>query len=195
MGDHHDGQTHLDPEESRDLIPSIITREDLNTFEQENILEAQIWAMQTRNLQSMDVFSEVFLCSLHKRMFGKIWKWAGLYRKSNKNIGVDYIKISIELKKLLDDLRYWFYNSIFSVSERAVMFHHRLVKIHLFTNGNGRHARLCADIIVAKHQGKKLTWGSNYNLVKSDIIRKSYIDALREADKGSYKALFEFAQV
>jgi len=123
MGDHHDGQTHLDPEEGRDFIPSIITREDLNTFEQENILEAQIWAMQTRNLQSMDVFSEVFLCSLHKRMFGKVWKWAGLYRKSNKNIGVDYIKISIDLKKLLDDLHYWFDNSTFSVSERAILFH------------------------------------------------------------------------
>jgi len=188
------GQTPLDEDEKHDLIPSIINRKDLDKFEQENILEARQWAMQKSVLARHDIFSEKFILELHKRMYGYVWKWAGNYRKSNKNIGVNYYQIPIELHKLLGDATFWSKNKTYSVANLAIIFHHRLVKIHLFPNGNGRHARLYADIIVAKYGGKKLTWGGNSDFAKPDEIRKRYIAALRQADRGDYQAIINFAK-
>jgi Fic-DOC domain mobile mystery protein B len=187
------GQTPLDEEEKRDLIPTILTREDLDNFEQENILEARAWVMQKSTLNKVDVFDEKFLLNLHKRMYGHVWKWAGKFRKTNKNIGVEYFQIPTELRLLLDDAKFWLENKSFSIEDIAVMFHHRLVKIHLFPNGNGRHARLCADIVIAKYNASKLSWGGNSDLTKPDEIRKRYISALREADAGNYQPLIGFA--
>jgi Fic-DOC domain mobile mystery protein B len=188
------GQTPLDEEEKRDLIPSLVTREDLDAFEQENILEARKWVMQKSVLSKLDVFSEKFLLNLHKRMYGHVWKWAGTFRKTNKNIGVDKIYLATELHTLLGDAQYWLEYQTYPISDLAVIFHHRLVKIHLFPNGNGRHARMCADVIVAKFGGEKLSWGGNSDLTKPDEIRTRYIAALREADGGNYEPLLAFAR-
>lgn len=188
------GQTPLDEEEKLELIPSIITREDLDNFEQENILEARKWLMNKTTLSKQDIFSEEFLTNLHKRMFNHVWKWAGKFRKTNKNIGVEYYTIPIELKKLLDDADYWIKNNAYSIQDIAIIFHHRLVKIHLFANGNGRHARFVADAIIAKYNASKLSWGGNSDLTKPDDVRKSYITALREADQGNYEPLIKFAK-
>jgi Fic-DOC domain mobile mystery protein B len=188
------GQTPLDEEEKRDLIPSLVTREDLDAFEQENILEARKWVMQKSVLSKLDIFSEKFLLNLHKRMYGHVWKWAGTFRKTNKNIGVDKIYLATELHTLLGDAQYWLEHKTYPISNLAVIFHHRLVKIHLFPNGNGRHARMVADVIVAKFGGDKLSWGGNSDLTKPDDIRTRYIAALREADGGNYEPLLEFAK-
>ena len=188
------GQTPLDESEKRDLIPGIVTREDLDAFEQENILDARKWVMQKSTLARADVFSEKFMLTLHKRMYGHVWKWAGAFRKTNKNIGVEYYQIPMELHQLLRDVNYWLKNNTYPLKDIAVIFHHRLVKIHLFANGNGRHARMCADIIIAKYGGEKLTWGGNPDFSKPDKIRKRYINALREADVGNYEPLLEFVE-
>jgi Fic-DOC domain mobile mystery protein B len=188
------GQTPLDEEEKRALIPSLITREDLNAFEQENILEARQWAMQQATLSKLDVFTEKFLLNLHKRMFGHVWKWAGTFRKTNKNIGVDRLCIITELHQLLGDALYWLEHKTYPISDLAVIFHHRLVKIHLFPNGNGRHARMCADVIVAKFNGEKLSWGGNLDLTRPDDLRTRYIATLRDADAGHYQPLLAFAR-
>lgn len=189
------GQTPLDEEEKRGLIPNLITREDLNAFEQENILEARQWVMQKTTLSKLDVWTEKFLLNLHKRMFGHVWKWAGTFRKTNKNIGVDRLCIITELHQLLGDAQYWLEHQTYPISDLAVIFHHRLVKIHLFPNGNGRHARMCADVIVAKFNGDKLSWGGNSNLTKPDDLRTRYIAALRDADVGDYQPLLAFARL
>ena len=189
-----EGQTPLDEDEKRDLIPTLITREDLDAFEQENILEARKWIMQKSVLAKQDIFTEKFILGLHKRMYGHVWKWAGTYRKTNKNIGVESYRIPTELHQLLGDARYWLEHKTYPITDLAIIFHHRLVKIHLFPNGNGRHARLCADAIVAKYGGDKLTWGGGSDLTKPDEIRKRYIAALREADRGDYKPLLAFAR-
>jgi len=188
------GQTPLDEEEKRDLIPSIVAREDLDAFEQENILEARKWLMQKSVLAKQDIFTERFLLGLHSRMYGHVWKWAGTYRKTNKNIGVERFLIPIELHQLLGDANYWLEHETYPISDLAVIFHHRLVKIHLFPNGNGRHARMCADAIAAKYGGEKLSWGGNSDITKPDDIRKRYIAALREADRGNYEPLLAFAK-
>lgn len=188
------GQTPLDEDEKRDLIPTIVTRADLDAFEQRNILEARHWLMTKSTLSRQDIFSEKFLLGLHKRMYGHVWRWAGTFRKSNKNIGVEAYLVPTELHQLLGDAQYWLEHQTYPITEMAIIFHHRLVKIHLFPNGNGRHARLCADAIIAKFGGASLTWGGQSDLTKTDEIRNRYIAALREADMGNYEPLLQFAR-
>lgn len=188
------GQTPLDEDEKQGLIPNLITRSDLDNWEQENILEARKWLVNHSILTKYEIFREPFILDLHKRMFKQVWKWAGTFRKSNKNIGVEYFQIPQELRILLNDSRYWLENKTYSITDLAIIFHHRLVKIHLFANGNGRHSRLMADSIIIKYKGDALSWGSNSDLTKPDEIRERYINALRKADKGDYKPILEFAR-
>ena len=187
------GQTPIDEEEKQGLIPILFTREQLNAFEQDNIEEARRWAMRKTTLRRSDVLTESFLLRLHKRMYQHVWTWAGTLRTSNKNIGVPFYQVPIELRSLLDDARYWLEHSTYTHTELAVIFHHRLVKIHLFPNGNGRHARLCADIMIAQYGASPLTWGGTVDLGEESTIRKRYISALRKADEGDYEALLAFA--
>jgi len=193
--DYIEGQTPLTPEEKLGMIPSIVTRADLDAFEQENIIEARKWVMQSSTLSRIDVFTKKFLLNLHKRMYGHVWKWAGEFRKSNKNIGAEFYKIPAELHQLLQDADFWMVNKTYPISDLAIIFHHRLVKIHLFPNGNGRHARFCADVIIAKFGTEKLSWGGNSSLTKPDDMRKKYIAALREADSENYEPLLAFARM
>lgn len=189
------GQTRIDADELLHLIPDIIpTRENINRFEQENILAAREWAMRRRVLTRAEIFSEAFLLKLHRRMYGDVWKWAGKLRTGNTNLGVDYFLIGAELRQLLEDARYWLAHQTYETGDLAVIFHHRLVKIHLFKNGNGRHARMCADMIAAKYKQRPLSWGGNFDLTEPDALRKRYILALQDADRGDYRALLRFAK-
>jgi len=186
------GQTPIDEDEKQDLKISAITMDDLNNAEELNIIEGMKWAFKKRNFQNSNIFSEKFLKRLHKEMFGHIWKWAGEYRKSNKNVGVDKTRVQQDLLLLFDDVKYWIENNQYSINELAVVFHHRLVKIHLFPNGNGRHARLCADLIIMKFGGDKLKW-SSLDLRSENNVREVYIKALKKADFTDYGDLFKFA--
>lgn len=189
-----DGQTPLNEDEKQGLIPSLITRADLDKWEQENILEARKWLLHNSIPSKYDIFRKSFILNLHQRMFNHVWKWAGNFRKSNKNIGVEYYQIPLELRQLLDDTKFWLDNNTYNSTDMAIIFHHRLVKIHLFANGNGRHARLIADAIIAKYNNQQLSWGSDSDLTKPDEIRKRYISALREADIGNYEPILNFAR-
>jgi Fic-DOC domain mobile mystery protein B len=190
--DYPQDATPLDPNETEGLLLThITTRAELDRWEQDNINEALAWAAQRK---PKDILNELFIKQLHKRMFGNVWKWAGSFRQSEKNIGVPWYRISVELKKLCDDVRYWIEKKTFPEDEIAVRFHHRLVSIHLFANGNGRHARLMADILLENVLNRPVfTWG-NVNLVKSGDDRKKYIESLFAADRGDYKPLLEFAR-
>ena len=127
-------------------------------------------------------------------MFGNVWKWAGKYRTSEKNIGVICYHISTEVKKLCDDVSTWVEFKSYSKDEIAARLHHRLVKVHPFANGNGRHARLVSDLLLEKALGKPVfSWGS-VNLVKASETRSQYIASLREADKGDYANLLAFVR-
>lgn len=189
-----EGQTPLD-EEERDglLIPSIATRGELDEFEQQNIEQAIQWTI-SRSLNVDTVFTESFIRLLHKKMFSNVWKWAGGFRKTNKNIGIDKYQIPTELKYLIDDARYWYNKKTFSPDELAIRFKHRLVSIHCFPNGNGRHSRLMADIIIEKIYGQPLfSWGASKPYHESDM-RSTYLRALKNADKGDFDSLIQFAR-
>lgn len=189
-----DGQTPLDEEEKEGLlIPTVATREELDEFEQQNIEQAIQWVLM-RSFKLDVIFAEAFVRKVHKRMYADLWAWAGDFRKTNKNLGVDRWQISTELKILLDDAKYWIKNKTYSPDEIAIKFKHRLVSIHCFPNGNGRHSRLMADIIIEKLFRKTaFSWGAN-NLSQQSDTRAAYIAAIKIADKGDLAPLLAFAR-
>jgi Fic-DOC domain mobile mystery protein B len=189
-----EGQSPLTAEEEEELkIKTISTKEELDEFEQYNIETAMEWLIG-RSFSLDDILSEKFIKDLHYQMFGQVWFWAGKFRRTNKNIGVDKTLIAVELKKLFADCFYWVNNQTFNEEEIAIRWKHRLVSIHPFPNGNGRHARLAADIMMEKVFKKPVfTWGG-MGLNKPGLIRASYIKAIREADQGNYEPLLRFAQ-
>ena len=189
-----DGQTPIDEDEKEGLIiKTISTRSELDEFEQYNIEKAVQWTLKNK-FKPERILTEKFMHDLHKRMYNEVWKWAGQFRKTNKNIGVDKFQISIELRNLLDDCKYWIKNKTFDEDEISIRFKHRLVQIHLFPNGNGRHSRLCADVLITHIFNKPIfTWG-NTNLVKPVLARKKYMEAIYCADKGDIKLIITFAR-
>ena len=191
---YNDGQTPLDEDEKEGLlIKSIATRGELDEFEQQNIEDAIQWSL-TRKFKSEQILSETFILALHKRMYKNVWRWAGEYRKTNKNIGVDKLEIPVALRSLIDDASYWLENNVYEPDEFALRFKHRLVSIHCFPNGNGRHSRIIADIIIEKiYQLPVFSWGSK-SLADENDSRKNYLIAIRKADKGDLELLLKFAR-
>jgi len=185
-----DASTPLTEEEREQLIPSYITlRSELNEAEQANILEAEEWAFARKR----DVLDERFLTNLHKRMFGRVWRWAGKLRRSARNIGVDAYRIPNNLRQLLDDCCYWVENGTYEPDEIATRFHHRLVFIHPFPNGNGRHARLATDLLLTALGRPRFSWG-RVNLVDASQTRQAYVAALRAADNHDVGPLLAFVR-
>ena len=185
-----DEGTELTEEEREGLIPSYITlRSELNEAEQANILEAEEWAF----VRKRDLLEEKFLNNLHRRMYGNVWRWAGRYRTSGKNIGIDAYRIPTELRQLLDDCRYWIENGTYEPDEIAVRFHHRIVSIHCYPNGNGRHARLATDLLLKSMGQERSSWGGK-NLVDVGETRERYIAALQAADEHDIGPLLEFVR-
>lgn len=185
-----EGATPLTPEEREGLIPAQVTlRRELNELEQENILEASLWVTR----RSRDPVSETFARNLHRRMFGQVWRWAGSNRASNKNIGCDWWEINLQLRGVLEDARTWIEFSSYPADEIAVRFHHRLVAIHPFANGNGRWSRLMGDTLARRLGKPAFSWG-NSSLLDDDATRRAYIDALRVADMHDIGPLLSFAR-
>ena len=188
-----EGQTPIDEDEKEGLlIKSITTRGELDEFEQLNIEKAIQWTLG-KKWKPDYILSEEFVKELHRRMFNDVWSWAGKYRKTNKNIGVDKYEIGISLRQLIDDCVYWLKNNTYPDEEIAIRFKHRVVKIHCFPNGNGRHSRLIADIIMQQIFGKPVFNWNKANLNKKGEARTNYLMAIRAADLGDIKPLIVFA--
>lgn len=183
-----DNSTPLTEEEKQQLKAKwVTTRSELNELETKGIADAEIWLLKNKK----DILSETFIKALHKKMFGDIWKWAGNFRTTDRNIGVAPYEIQPKLRILLDDIRFWIANRTYSEKEIAIRFHHRLVQIHPFPNGNGRISRIMADLIMRNFGLNDLDWGSG-NLTEISELRTKYISALQEADNGDYTKLINF---
>jgi Fic-DOC domain mobile mystery protein B len=189
-----EGQTPIDEDEKHGLrISSITTREELDEFEQLNIEKAVEWTM-SRKFNQDYIFTEQFVKELHLKMYEDVWKWAGKFRITNKNIGVDWQLISVSLKQLLDDCEFWIEHNTFNEDEIAVRFSYRIVSIHCFPNGNGRHSRLIADVIISHIFSMPVfSWGSS-DLERRGDARKQYIEAIHAADQGNILPLLKFAR-
>lgn len=189
------GATPLDLDEATGLLPvHITTQADLNAWEEANIVQADTWALRQKK---RDLLDETFVRELHRKMFNKTWRWAGTFRVSNKNIGVDWTQVSVRLHNLLENTRYQMEHQVYATDELALRFHHQLVWIHAFPNGNGRHARVMADALITRLSGQRFSWGStaqSQNMVIMSDIRTRYLHALRSADAGSIHELLAFAR-
>ena len=189
-----DNATPLSEEEKLALIPSLTTRAELNQVERLNIQAARVWAMRTHSLRRTDLLTDGFARELHRRMFNKVWQWAGRYRTTEKNLGWEVHRLTEGVHHALADAQAWLDHATYPLPEVAVRLHHRLVAIHPWPNGNGRHARLMADVVVAARGGKPLTWGAGGDLIAMDEVRRRYLEAIRAADRGEIGPLLEFAR-
>ena len=184
------GGTPLEPEEREGLLLTwVITRDDLNAAEAENIVAGAAWARRHRG----DILTDGFIRELHRRMLGDVWVWAGRYRQTARNFGVEWYQIGVETHALLDDIRYWCEKQTYALNEIAVRLHHRLVLIHPFPNGNGRHSRLMADTLAVRLGLSPFSWGRS-DLTNAGEVRDRYISALHYADRCDLGPLLEFAQ-
>lgn len=182
--------TPLEPAEREGLVPTYIaTRAQLNAAEQENINEADRWAFGRRR----DVLNVAFLMSLHRRMLRKVWRWAGQFRTTERNIGLPPNQVEVALHQLVGDARYWVEHGTYPPDELALRFHHRLVAIHPFPNGNGRHGRMAADLLIVQLGGARFSWG-DANLAEPAATRRAYVQALKAADEHDISPLVSFAR-
>lgn len=185
------GSTLLDAEEKEGLkFKHVTTRAELNHLEQANIQEGMRWLERQK---SPDIMNEAFVRELHRKLFAKVWRWAGQFRNTGKNIGIDPRYISVQLRQLLDNANYWVEHETYPPLEIAARLHHKLVYIHLFPNGNGRHSRIVADAVLTKMLARApIDWSGGYDLQFMSERRRTYIDALRAADQGNMEPLLAF---
>ncbi len=184
-----EGATPLTYDEIFNLIPNhITTQSELDEFEQFNILKAEQWAF---NIRRKKVLTLEFAKKLHYKMFDCTWKWAGNFRQRQTNIGCSSNEIPIRLKMLFDDIELQIAINSYPIREIGVRFHHRLVYIHPFPNGNGRFSRMFADLLMYLNDESRFRWGRG-DLIRESDMRKRYLEALREADKGNYEKLISF---
>jgi Fic-DOC domain mobile mystery protein B len=191
-----DGNTPIRPDEAEQLVPSISTIGELNEYEALNILQARKWAFDSRTMRSTDPLEEPYVRDLHHRMFDNVWKWAGNYRQTERNVGCDPNEIVQRIPQLLANTRYWLENKTFSTDEALLRFHHQLTRIHPFANGNGRHARMIADVVAVNYGRTEFSWGAGKDLVAQGDARTRYLAALRtlDANENDVKSLLEFAR-
>jgi Fic-DOC domain mobile mystery protein B len=186
------GATPLDGEELEGLLPThLVNRNQLNEWEQQNIEAALLWLSRQRRPRPLE---ESWLRRLHREMFGQSWRWAGQYRSSDKSIGADWRQIRMQVPALLADIAYQVEHQVDPVDKITIRFHHRLVSIHPFPNGNGRHARLIADVLIELLGAPRFSWGGSRSLVNVSALRERYITALQQADRGDLSALLAFAR-
>lgn len=186
-----DDATPLSAEEKEGLLPTwVTTRADLNEAEQDNIDAAVAWILKRRDRA---ILTEEFIFDLHRRMFRAVWAWAGTTRRTEKNIGIDPRQIHVRLGGLLRDAQYWVDHAVYPADELAVRLHHGLVQIHPFPNGNGRHARLVADMLIEQLGGEPFSWGGG-TLRDIGALRKDYVRTLQAADRLDFAALLTFAR-
>ncbi|MCX7056525.1 MAG: mobile mystery protein B [Proteobacteria bacterium] len=183
------GATPIDPDEAAGLVPAHLTlQRELNEYEEANILAANDWLFARHR---GDPLNDAFIHLVHRRMFDRTWRWAGKSRRTDKNIGVSWVEIPMRLRQMLGDVRAQIEHHAYSPTEIAARYHHRLVAIHVFPNGNGRHARLMADLLLTELAGRRFEWGRG-SLVAASELRECYIAALQAADGGDCRPLLAF---
>jgi Fic-DOC domain mobile mystery protein B len=187
--DYPPGATPLDPDEIQGLLPDHITLQNqLNEFEEANIGQAREWAYTRRRGDPLD---REFICTVHRRMFDATWHWAGDFRRSDKNIGCTWTEVPVRLYQLTGDVRAQLEYNAYPPAEIAARYHHRLVSIHPFPNGNGRHARFMADLLLKDLTGNVFSWGQD-TLGGAGAARTAYIQALQAGDGDNYTPLLTF---
>jgi len=192
-----EGATPIDADAANDLLqPQITTQAQLNEAEKANILKGQLW---TRSGRHTEVLDEQFIKNVHKRMFGDVWKWAGKFKRTDHQNErfARREEVGVRLKQLLENTKYRLEHASPTNQNEwdqfGAEFHHQLVLVHAFANGNGRHAREITDLLLIQQGQKPFTWGSE-SLTGPSETRQLYIGSLQAADEGDYSKLVEFSR-
>jgi len=193
------GETPLTSEDLRGLkLPFVRTRAQLSAVEAPNIVSGKQWALKSTRSRVPDMLTVEYLLELHRRMFGDVWEWAGEIRSTElQNVFAASVPdIRPQLSNLYEDaVEYWLKDERMTADEFALRFHHRVVKIHPFRNGNGRHARLIADVLLSKHfSAAPFTWGGDAQLGTGDRHRQTYLEGLEAADRGDHGPLMRLCR-
>lgn len=189
--EHTPGATPISPDAKKDLIPDLHTQEELNMWEAANIANAQkLWR---RRSQRQFILNIKTLLRLHKSMFDVTWRWAGKFRSTELTLGIDWRQVQVATHDLCANVEWQIENEVYPADELAIRFHHRLVFIHPFQNGNGRHSRLATDLLLERMKCKRFSWRST-SLIAQSRVRDEYIAALKEADNGHFELLLQFAR-
>ncbi len=186
--------TPLDHDEAEGLLPThITTQAELNAWEQLNIARADEWAISRRRRSASTILTPRFAEQLHCRMFDETWAWSGHYRRTDKNMGVPASQVRVALRERLADAMQWRVDQAYSLDDTAARLHYQLVIVHPWPNGNGRWARLMADALLHADDQPRFSWGSG-DLVAASNARRTYLDALRAADRGDFTPLLAFVR-
>ena len=185
-----DGSTPLDHDQVIGIrFSHLTTMGELDEIEDLNIQKGMEWLNRQKG---DDYLSTEFLCKLHERLFGDVWKWAGKFRTSEVNISkYRPYDIGPQLKNFFEDIKLWIEGGSMSWDEISAEAHHRLVTIHPFPNGNGRTTRIYTEYLQKRNQQPVSSWGASL-AHDSKARRDLYIQSLRNADKGNFEALIAF---
>lgn len=191
--DNPEGATPLSPDDILGLKHKHVeTRSQLNELEAANILQCQLWASKLKNPTLEAIFDRDFITLLHRALFGEVWDWAGDFRLRELNIGVEPLNIPVDLHNFLEDAKCWIEFSHYTPLELSARIQHRLVQIHPFVNGNGRHSRIFTDIVrIFLLKEKPMKW-AKANLEDMTTERAAYISGLRKADGGDFTEFVEY---
>ncbi len=185
------GETPIDISDLK--VKGISNRAQLSVVEAENIRKVIVKYLSKRPTRKMAPFDLSWFKRLHKQMFGDVWRWAGRIRREDLNIGVRWSLIETSLQELADDLAYWERDGT-NVLERATRLHYRAVFIHPFQNGNGRWARMLANILLKRNDGSVTEWPDPELGDAASSIRGEYLTALQAADHGEIEPLMALHQ-
>lgn len=191
LGSYAAGAAPLTADDLDGLIPRdyITTQEQLNQWEQANITKALGWLSGVKR----DCLADSFVYELHRRMFDDTWEWAGARRLRETNVGCDPNHILTNVRQLVDNARHWIDRGTYEPYEAVARYSHKMVTIHPFRNGNGRHSRLIGDCLAMTLGITVPTWGGGQNLSLEGPLRQQYLAALRKADVNDYTDLLGFA--
>ena len=133
--------------------------------------------------------SEYLIRNLHKLVTAETDKeWAGNYRNSNVIIvGSEHTPPdAFEVSIVMGDLIKWLRGNQKKLHpiELAAIFHHKLVFIHPFFDGNGRTARLAMNLLLMQKSYPMAV------MLKND--RKKYYQTLSRADEKDYAPFVRF---
>jgi Fic-DOC domain mobile mystery protein B len=185
-----EGETPIDPSGLKNR--SVFTRAELNRIEAENIRKAHVKYFASRPTVAKTPFDFTWMCRLHGEMFGDVWVWAGEPRTVELNFGVPVIQVLPQLYDLAETIAFWKNNRDLALAEQTARLHHTAVLIHPFCNGNGRWARMLANIWQYAHSGEITKWPEDKaGIGEIGRIRSEYLAALRTADTGDFGPLLQ----
>jgi len=187
-----EGETPLD-DISGLRLSWVRTSSALDKAEYRNIAAAIEKYLSGRPSRRAAPFTANWMLKLHGEMLGDVWRWAGKIRNAELNIGIEWMLIPDRMEELARDAAFWRQceDADRDLLSEAAILHHRAVRIHPFLGGNGRWARLLAEIWLRQHSHAGINWPENVLPAKDSPIRLEYIAALKTADAGDVDPLIE----